>query len=249
MLSIVVMQERMARSVHMDRAGTAQRHAAAELRAGHAEHIAQAPTAAAYPPSTSTLCAYPIDADGEKLIVAPLVARLNGRQLLRVMRSGARPTRVALLIESDRSAVRADRRGSRAGSRHRPPRWKPRSISALILPLTFWDDQARAMKASHSGAISASGGRLATSTRRLVSAIACLSKDAIRHRGASTKSSSSASGKRPIDVAVARSARSPRISSAPSRTSSARPRPIETRQVAPSIRRRVPDPAPTSPLR
>jgi len=44
------------------------------------------------------------------------------------------------------------------------------------------------------GTISASGGRLFTSTRRFVSAIACLSNDAILVASASTNASSSASG-------------------------------------------------------
>ena len=43
MLSIGVMQERVGDAVDMHRAGAAQRHAAAELRAGHAEHVAQHP--------------------------------------------------------------------------------------------------------------------------------------------------------------------------------------------------------------
>ena len=43
MLSIGVMQERVGDAVDMHGAGAAQRHAAAELRAGHAEHVAQHP--------------------------------------------------------------------------------------------------------------------------------------------------------------------------------------------------------------
>ena len=58
------------------------------------------------------------------------------------------------------------------------------------------------MKASHSGAISESAGRLAISTRRLVSAMACRSKVEIRFASTSTKASSSPIGERPIDVAV-----------------------------------------------
>ena len=47
MLSIGVMQERVGDAVDMHGAGAAQRHAAAELGAGHAEHVAQHPQAAA----------------------------------------------------------------------------------------------------------------------------------------------------------------------------------------------------------
>src|SRR5258706_7892327 len=47
---------------------------------------------------------------------------------------------------------------------------------------------------SHSGAISKSGGKLATSTKRLVSLIACLSNDAMRVARDSTNESRSESG-------------------------------------------------------
>src|SRR5215472_6502525 len=47
---------------------------------------------------------------------------------------------------------------------------------------------------SHSGAISKSGGKLATSAKRLVSLIARLSNDAIRFANASTNASRSESG-------------------------------------------------------
>ena len=43
MLSIGVMQERVGHAIEMHRAGAAERHAAAELRAGHAQHVAQHP--------------------------------------------------------------------------------------------------------------------------------------------------------------------------------------------------------------
>ena len=43
MLSIGVMQERVGDAVDVDGAGAAQRHAAAELGAGHAQHVAQHP--------------------------------------------------------------------------------------------------------------------------------------------------------------------------------------------------------------
>ena len=58
------------------------------------------------------------------------------------------------------------------------------------------------MNAPHSGSISASEGRLATSTNRFVSAMACLSNDAILVASASTNPSSSKSGSGPIHVTV-----------------------------------------------
>ena len=82
-----------------------------------------------------------------------------------------------------------------------------------------------ARQTSHSGAISKSGGRLATSAKRLVSLIARLSNDAMRVASDSTKASSSESG-RDLLTYPYRSASSPGMSSAPSSTSSARPRPI-----------------------
>ena len=72
-------------------------------------------------------------------------------------------------------------------------------VNALLdarLPQAI-DDPGRlieAMHASHPAAISTSGGRLASLTRRLVLAMAHLSNDAIRVASAPTKASSSVSG-------------------------------------------------------
>src|SRR6266852_4728709 len=97
---------------------------------------------------------------------------------------------------------------------------------------------------SHSGAISKSGGKLATSANRLVSLIARLSNDAMRVARDSTNPSRSESGNDRLTYPYS-SARSPGMSSAPSSTSSARPRPIRrgSRAIGPPPGTR---PAPTS---
>src|SRR6202041_1742425 len=70
---------------------------------------------------------------------------------------------------------------------------KPRSISVLILSCVA-GRAIEATQAFHPDSISISGGKLATLTRRLVSIIVCLSKEAIRVASASTNPSRSASG-------------------------------------------------------
>src|SRR2546422_6207105 len=70
---------------------------------------------------------------------------------------------------------------------------KPRSSSVLILCCVA-GRAIDATQASHPDSISISGGKLATLTRRLVSMIVCLSKEAIRVASASTNPSRSASG-------------------------------------------------------
>src|SRR5882724_2185282 len=70
---------------------------------------------------------------------------------------------------------------------------KPRSSSVLILCCVA-GRPIEATQAFHPDSISISGGKLATSTRRLVSMIVCLSKEAIRVASASTNLSRSASG-------------------------------------------------------
>src|SRR5215470_9280284 len=82
-----------------------------------------------------------------------------------------------------------------------------------------------AKQTSHSGAISKSGGKLATSAKCLVSLIARLSNDAIRVARDSTNASRSESGNDRLTYPY-RSARSPGKSSAPKSTSSARPHPM-----------------------
>src|SRR5258707_6151943 len=70
---------------------------------------------------------------------------------------------------------------------------KPRSSSVLILCCVA-GRAIEATQAFHPDSISISSGKLATLTRRLVSAIVCLSKVAIRAASASTNPSRSASG-------------------------------------------------------
>lgn len=79
---------------------------------------------------------------------------------------------------------------------------------------------------SHSGAISKSGGKLATLTKPFVSLIARLSNDAMRIARDSTNPSRSESGNDRLTYPYS-SATSPGMSSAPRSTSSARPRPIK----------------------
>ena len=64
MLSIGVTQERRGGAVDMHGAGAAQRHAAAELRAGHAEHVAQHPEQRRVAVDIDAVCS-PVDFDGE----------------------------------------------------------------------------------------------------------------------------------------------------------------------------------------
>src|SRR5258706_11242943 len=70
---------------------------------------------------------------------------------------------------------------------------KPRSISVLILCCVA-GRPIDATQAFHPDSISISGGKLAMLTRRLVSMIVCLSKEAIRVASAPTNPSRSASG-------------------------------------------------------
>ena len=63
-LSIGVTHERMGCAVDMHGTGAAQRHATAEFRAGHAEHVAQHPEKRRIPVDIDTV-PVAVDVDGE----------------------------------------------------------------------------------------------------------------------------------------------------------------------------------------
>jgi hypothetical protein len=82
MLSIGVMQER-GNAIDMHGAGAAKRHAAAELRSGHAEHVAQHPEQRRVVIDIDALRVF-VDLDGERHDVPSSgddASRLMGREL------------------------------------------------------------------------------------------------------------------------------------------------------------------------
>lgn len=126
--------------------------------------------------------------------------RIHHRQQ-RASNSIRRLLRFFLSTRSHRSRSRSDIDTRRQGCPRKSPKrfsaspglQKPRSISVLILCCVA-GRAIEATQAFHPDSISISGGKLATLTRRLVSAIVCLSKEAIRAASASTNRSRSASG-------------------------------------------------------
>ena len=73
------MHERVGLPFEMDRAGAAQRHAATELRAGHAQHIAQHPEERRVVVDIDAV-RLPVDSDGEGHGVLSLFTECNRRR-------------------------------------------------------------------------------------------------------------------------------------------------------------------------